>query len=61
MVLALASALRQQPETLRRFLGAAVVCDMPAPAMLAAVGVPLYEADLWCRRLEAAGELAAGT
>ena len=61
MVLALASALRQQPETVRRFLGAAVVCDMPGPATLAAVVVPRYEADLWRHRLEVAGELAAGT
>jgi DNA repair protein RadC len=61
MALALSSALRLQPDPVRRFLAAAVVCDAPAPATLAAVGVPRYEADLWCRRLEAAGELAAGT
>jgi DNA repair protein RadC len=59
MMLALAAALRLQPAAVRRFLDAAVDCDLPAPAALAAAGVPRYEADLWCRRLAAAGELAA--
>jgi DNA repair protein RadC len=59
-VLALEPALRLQPESARRFLRAAVGCDAPTPAALTEAGVPRYEADLYRRRLEAAGELAAG-
>lgn len=60
MGLVLESALRLQPEPVRRFLDAAVESDMPTTEVLVAAGVPHYEATLYCRRLQAAGELVAG-
>ncbi len=60
MTLALASALLLQPGPVRQFLSAAVDCDQPVTATLVQLGVPYYEATLYCRRLQAAGELHAG-
>lgn len=60
MALVLESALRLQPETVRRFLDAAVVSDQPSTEALVAAGVPHYEATLYSRRLHAAGELVDG-
>ena len=61
MALVLESALRLQPGTVRRFLDAAVGDDQPSAAALVAAGVPHYEATLFCRRLQAAGELVDGS
>ena len=60
MALVLESALRLQPETVRRFLDAAVVADQPTTDALVAAGVPHYEATLYVRRLQAAGEVVGG-
>jgi DNA repair protein RadC len=60
MALVLEAALRLQPEPVRRFLGAAVMTDAPTAESLVAAGVPHYEAALYCRRLQAAGELVDG-
>jgi DNA repair protein RadC len=57
VALALEGALRLQPDPTRRFLSAALSCPAPSPAELVAAGVPHYEAALYCRRLESAGEL----
>lgn len=60
MALALESVLRLQPETVRRFLDAALIADQPTTDALVAAGVPHYEATLYCRRLQAAGEVVGG-
>lgn len=60
MALVLEAALRLRPEPVRRFLGVAVVADTLTTDRLVAAGVPHYEAALFCRRLQAAGELVDG-
>ena len=60
MPLALASLLTLRPEPTRRFLHAALPLERLALDALTAAGVPHYDGAEFLRRLESAGELAAG-
>jgi DNA repair protein RadC len=57
MTLVLEAALRLQPVSVRRFLDAALAQDVANPALLTQFGIPHYEATLYVRRLQDAGEL----
>ena len=60
MSLTLAAHLALRPDATRRLLVAAVDIDPPTVARLIEVGIPRWDAVEALRRLEAAGEVAAG-
>lgn len=60
MPLALEPLLTLRPEPTRRFLAVALPLDRLALEALTAAGVPHYDGAEFLRRLESAGELAAG-